>query len=68
MNSPSRILWVLVCVCCLFIFAETGHAQSTPLVIANNYFVTGDYVVGGVGLRGLGDSTGLASGKITIPE
>jgi hypothetical protein len=68
MNSPGRILWVLVCVCCFFIFAKTGHAQSTPLAIANNYFVTGDYVVGGVGLRGLGDSTGLASGKITIPD
>lgn len=31
-----------------------------------NFFVTGDYVVGGVGLRGKGGSDGLAPGTITI--
>jgi hypothetical protein len=38
------------------------------LTLSNNYFVTGDYVVGGVGLRGLGDASGFASGTIMIPD
>jgi len=43
------------------------------LKLSNNFFVTGDYVVGGVGLRGLGTvdpATGrsLATGTITIPD
>jgi len=40
----------------------------SPLCLHNNYFVTGDYVVGGVGLRGLGDGSGLATGIINIPD
>ena len=39
----------------------------SPLCLSNNYFVTGDYVVGGVGLRGLGVN-GLATGTINIPD
>jgi hypothetical protein len=38
------------------------------LCLSNNYFVTGDYVVGGVGLRGLGGTNGLATGTINIPD
>src|SRR5215475_6126971 len=51
-------------------FTHTGLAQSPPppLSFYKNYFVTGDYVVGGVGLRGLGDATGFATGTITIPD
>ncbi len=53
----------------VFAFAQTGLAQTTPpLNFGNNYFVTGDYVVGGVGLRGLGDATGFATGTINIPD
>lgn len=50
--------------------AQNGTAQSctTPLCLSNNYFVTGDYVVGGVGLRGLGGANGLATGTINIPD
>jgi len=49
--------------------AIPSSAQSpNGLALANNYFVTGDYVVGGVGLRGLGDATGLATGSIKIPD
>jgi hypothetical protein len=54
--------------------AQPGAAQSTnQLSLSNNFFVTGDYVVGGVGLRGLGTvdpATGLslATGTITIPD
>ena len=55
----------------VFGFAQTGLAQTATdqLKLSNNYFVTGDYVVGGVGLRGLGNSaTNLAMGTIKIPD
>jgi hypothetical protein len=43
-----------------FGFAQPGHAQSTtPLKFSNNFFVTGDYVVGG---------WVKATGTITIPD
>src|SRR5260370_12878978 len=50
--------------------AQSGLAQtSNPLNFAKNYIVSGgDYVVGGVGLRGLGDATGFATGRISIPD
>ncbi len=51
----------------LLLPATAALAQSTPLTLFKNYFVTGDYVVGGVGLRGLGVN-GLATGTITIPD
>src|SRR5712664_4045861 len=54
----------------LFILAlaQTGLAQtSSQLTLSNNYFVTGDYIVGGVGLRGLGVN-GFATGTINIPD
>src|SRR5215472_4454453 len=52
-----------------FGFAQPAWAQNTTnaLMLSNNYFVTGDYVVGGVGLRGLG-ANGLATGTIQIPD
>jgi hypothetical protein len=50
------------------LFSAPLFAQTTPpLNFLNNYFVTGDYVVGGVGLRGLGVN-GYATGTITIPD
>jgi hypothetical protein len=53
----------------VFGLAQTGLAQTDPpLYFGNNFFVTGDYVVGGVGLRGMGDSTGYATGYIKIPD
>src|SRR5690242_12935444 len=42
--------------------------NPNPLCLHNNYFVTGDYVVGGVGLRGFGDGSGFATGTINIPD
>src|ERR1700757_3176334 len=52
-----------------FGFAQAGFAQTAlPLGLSNNYMVTGDYVVGGVGLRGLGDGSGYATGTISIPD
>src|SRR6266478_5838454 len=55
----------------VFAFAPAGLAQTATnqLALSNNYFVTGDYVVGGVGLRGLGNpATNLATGTIQIPD
>src|SRR5437879_11178315 len=50
------------------LFTPAGLAQQGALSFYKNYFVTGDYVVGGVGLRGIGDITGFASGIIKIPD
>jgi hypothetical protein len=48
--------------------AQTAMAQTDPLNFGNNFFVTGDYVVAGVGLRGLGNGSGFATGTITMPD
>jgi len=49
-------------------FVPTAWPQTTPpLSFENNYFVTGDYVVAGVGLRGLGVS-GYATKQFTMPD
>ena len=61
---------VLLALICLFMggVAQTGFAQATPpLSFENNYFVTGDYVVAGVGLRGLGVN-GFATKQFTMPD
>ena len=47
------------------LFAPSGFAQA--LNFGNNFFVSGDYVVGGVGLQGSGVN-GYATGTITIPD
>ncbi len=47
--------------------AQSGLAQTAPLQFENNYFVTGDYVVAGVGLRGLGVN-GFATKQFTMPD
>ncbi len=52
----------------VFVLGESGLGQATPpLKFGNNYFVTGDYIVGGVGLRGSGIN-GWATGTIRIPD
>ena len=45
--------------------AQAG--QDGPLNFFKNYFVTGDYAVGGVGLRGLG-SNGFATATIHMAD
>jgi X-X-X-Leu-X-X-Gly heptad repeat protein len=47
-------------------FAHSSLAQA-PLNFENDYFVTGDYVVAGVGLRGLGVN-GFATQQFTMPD
>src|SRR3989442_14626155 len=43
-------------------------AFAQPLNFFKNYFVTGDYEVDSVGLRGLGDGTGSVGGPIIVPD
>src|SRR4029453_17003152 len=53
----------------LVFIQPVGHAQTDALSFFKNYFITGDYVVGGVGLRGLGGLSGvpgIARGTIAI--
>src|SRR5262249_9947004 len=64
-KSIAIVSLVLVFLLAQPVFAQSG---SDSLAFFKNYFVTGDYVVGGVGLRGLGDLTGFATGTISIPD
>src|ERR1700687_221276 len=49
-------------------FGQPGFAQTNPpLSFENNYFITGDYVVSGVGLRGLGVN-GFATQQFAMPD
>ena len=71
--APGTISWVrrlFKITAALLLFALTfslAQPASAQLALSNNYFVTGDYVVGGVGLRGLGVN-GVATGTINIPD
>jgi hypothetical protein len=64
--QPRRSIvgWVLAA---LLVIVPAAYAQQVPagLTFFKNYFVTGDYVVASVGLKGKGVK-GLATGNITI--
>jgi sugar lactone lactonase YvrE len=52
----------------LLISSGPGQPPApNPLSLLNNYFVTGDYVVGGVTLRGTTPVSNMVSGTINIP-
>ncbi len=51
----------------MFGFAQTMQAQTNPLNIFQNYFVTGDYVVAGW-VEGAPDGSSYAPGLISIPD
>jgi hypothetical protein len=61
----GRVAGALLAVSLVVFGAASAHAQPGPLTFFKNYFLTGDYVVGGVGLRGQGVN-GLATGAIAI--
>jgi Bacterial Ig-like domain (group 3) len=65
---PVRVMMALGLLL-MFGFAQSVLAQTgtNPLNFGNNYFVTGDYVVAGVGLRGLGVN-GLATQQFKMPD
>jgi len=50
----------------LALLAQSSWADA--LQYTKNYFVTGDYKVAGVGLRGKGGADGLAAGTITMAD
>ncbi|HET9402066.1 MAG TPA: hypothetical protein VFO34_14055 [Candidatus Acidoferrales bacterium] len=62
-----RVAVALLCVAAIFASAQSVSAQQ-PLGFFKNYFVTGDYTVSGVGLRGTGDSSGFATNTIQAPS
>jgi hypothetical protein len=72
--SPAQknfVLKTVVLLACLLTVVP-AYATDNPLQLFKNYFVTGDYVSDGVGLRGQGQLdkvTGryLAAGKISVP-
>ena len=64
-SRRSAAVRALLCIVCAALVCSAAFAQAQPLDFYKNYFVTGDYVVGGVGLRGLGVN-GFAFGNITI--
>src|SRR5512142_686244 len=77
-SRSSRKPWarmaaaVLFAIVCAAVASQiTGHAQAAAgLTFFKNYFLTGDYVAAGVGLRGLGGQNsapaGIATGTISI--
>jgi len=68
-DAPGRLLQRTVPLVLLFAigFAQAALAQNDPLNFGNNFFVTGDYVVAGVGLRGLGVN-GYATKQFSMPD
>lgn len=72
-GARSRRMMVMTAgvVAVLSLFAQSALANNPPspppLNFFNNFFVTGDYVVGGVALRGAGVN-GYATGTISIPD
>src|SRR5579863_7428721 len=67
--TGRRLMCVAAILALVCGFVPIVQAQNgvNPLTLFQNYFVTGDYVVGGVGLRGLGVG-GWATGTISIPD
>jgi hypothetical protein len=65
---------VIVSVLVLSLLAQTGLTQNQPLNFANNFFVTGDYVVAGAyGINGqtsfvTSGNTLYTKGTITVPD
>src|SRR5690242_15357513 len=67
-NDMLGPVWTVVRIGTPWLIAATAFAQQPSLNFFKNYFVTGDYIVGGVGLRGLGDASGVARGTIMIDD
>src|SRR5207302_9034440 len=57
---------VLIPILAILLLSMSGQAAAADaLIFFKNYFITGDYVVGGVGLRGTGVN-GFATGTINM--
>ena len=53
-SGRLKKLAVIISLGFLLLFAQPGRAQTNALQFYKSHFVTGDYVVGGKGLRGQG--------------
>ncbi len=63
----SRRLFVARASLAVLGFATVAQSSGADaLQYTKNYFVTGDYEVGGVGLRGKGGVDGIATGTLTM--
>ena len=51
----------------VWLLAQPAQAQSGPLSFFKNYFITGDYAVGGTSLWQKGSSDGKAAVEISVP-
>src|ERR1700674_583871 len=69
-NGRSLALLALAGFSCATILSVASFAQSKPpLNFGNNFFVTGDYVVGGAqGMNTNFANDGTTTGTITIPD
>src|SRR6185369_14961500 len=68
--AKSSFISLGIALSILVLCAMPAQSQSTgypdTLQFFKNYFVTGDYAVAGVGLRGTGDATGYGHGTIQM--
>src|ERR1700733_15569544 len=70
MSRKIQFVSLLILLGLLLAATQPGFAQSVngPLNFGNNYFVTGDYVVGGAQGMTVNISGGYATGTIAIPD
>ena len=67
MHNRSRKSLATITLGLVLLFAQRGLAQDDALNFFKNYFITGDYQVGGVGLSGTG-ADGIATGTIHFDQ
>ena len=65
-EQSSATRWFQACVLLFLASFAPKASAADALNFFNNWFVTGDYAVAGVGLRGTGVN-GIATGTITMP-
>lgn len=70
MSRKIQFIFLLILVGLFLTATQSGFAQTTngPLNFGNNYFVTGDYVVGGAQGMTVNIANGYSAGTITIPD
>ena len=64
-SCRARSLRVACLTSCALLLAVSARAQTNAPVFSKNYFVTGDFIVKGVGLKGTGVG-GYATANIKI--
>src|SRR4029453_2513561 len=65
----SKVGWrtAALALCLVFLSTQAGQGVETNApTYFNNYFLTGDFAVGGVGITGLASSNGLRTADIVM--